>query len=138
MESRPADAGELTTSGLPGMKVLTVRQPWAELIVSGRKDVENRTRRTNHRGLLAIHAGLGFDDHEPPVRRVLDFGAIIGVVDVVDCTQGSRSRWALPLQWHWLLANARRLSKPIPYRGALGLWTVDPATERLIRRRLRG
>jgi hypothetical protein len=59
------------------------------------------------------------------------------VVDVVDCVQGSTSPWAVSGQWHWLLANPRRLTKPIPYRGALGLWTVDPAAERLIRSRLR-
>jgi len=120
------------------MKALTVRQPWAELIVRGRKDVENRPWRTNHRNLLAIHAGLGFDPHEPKVRGELESGAIIGVVDVLDCVRGSESPWGLPGQWHWILGNARRLSKPIPYRGALGLWNVDPETERLLRSRLRG
>jgi len=119
------------------MKALTVRQPWAELIIRGRKDVENRTRRTNHRGLLAIHAGLGFDEHEPRVRGPFDHSAIIGVVTVVDCIQGSKSPWALKEQWHWLLSDAIRLSKPIPYRGKLGLWDVDPAAERIIRSRLR-
>ena len=119
------------------MKALTIRQPWAELIVRGRKNVENRTWSTNHRGLLVIHAGQGFDDHEPRVRGPLDSGAIIGVVNVVGCIEGSKSRWALPGQWHWLLRDARRLSKPIPYRGKLGLWDVDPDTERLIRSRLR-
>ena len=37
------------------MKALTVKQPWATLILAGEKDVENRTRRTNYRGPLAIH-----------------------------------------------------------------------------------
>lgn len=40
------------------MKVLTVRQPWASLIVTGYKQIETRTRDTKHRGTLAIHAGL--------------------------------------------------------------------------------
>jgi hypothetical protein len=119
------------------VKALTVRQPWAELIVAGEKDVENRTWRMKHPELIAIHAGLGFDQHNPPIRRKLDAGAIIGVVEVVECVEGSKSPWALPGNWHWLLTGARRLSKPIPYRGSLGLWTVDPATERLIRSRLR-
>jgi len=38
-------------------KVLTVRQPYASLLVSGIKDVENRSRRTNYRGTVLIHAG---------------------------------------------------------------------------------
>jgi hypothetical protein len=32
------------------MKIISIRQPWASLIVSGLKDVENRTWRTRYRG----------------------------------------------------------------------------------------
>ncbi len=38
------------------MKCLSVRQPWASLIIRGTKDVENRTWDTDYRGRLAIHA----------------------------------------------------------------------------------
>lgn len=42
------------------MKCLTVWQPWADLIVKGIKDVENRSRVTRYRGPLLIHvAGTG-------------------------------------------------------------------------------
>jgi hypothetical protein len=37
------------------MKVISIRQPWAELIVRGKKDIENRTWNTCYRGPLAIH-----------------------------------------------------------------------------------
>lgn len=43
------------------MRALTIRQPWASLIATGHKDVENRTRRTKHRGEIAIHGGLTVD-----------------------------------------------------------------------------
>jgi hypothetical protein len=43
------------------MKVLSVRQPWAWLLVAGRKDVENRTWNTKYRGPLLIHAGKSWD-----------------------------------------------------------------------------
>jgi hypothetical protein len=43
------------------MKVLTVRQPWASLIVAGIKNVENRSWRTKYRGKLGIHAGSHVD-----------------------------------------------------------------------------
>ena len=39
------------------MKALTACQPYAHLIVTGEKRVENRTRPTSHRESLAIHAG---------------------------------------------------------------------------------
>lgn len=40
------------------MKVLTVRQPWASLIVHGVKHIETRTRPVNIRGRIGILAGL--------------------------------------------------------------------------------
>lgn len=40
------------------MRALTVKQPWAELIITGLKDVENRSRRTTFRGRFAVHTGL--------------------------------------------------------------------------------
>ena len=54
--------------------VLTVKQPWAHLIVHGYKSagggiehklIENRTRRTAYRGELYIHAGKSFDTAAP-------------------------------------------------------------------------
>ena len=43
------------------MKVLSIRQPWAWLIMTGLKDVENRTWNTDFRGQFAIHASRKFD-----------------------------------------------------------------------------
>src|SRR5437016_10859136 len=43
------------------MKALSVRQPWAWLIVNGHKDIENRSWQTKFRGKLLIHAGQRFD-----------------------------------------------------------------------------
>jgi hypothetical protein len=45
------------------LPALSVRQPWAWLIVNGLKDIENRPRRTLHRGPLLIHAGLNLDGY---------------------------------------------------------------------------
>ncbi len=39
------------------MQALSVRQPWAWLIVAGYKDVENRGWATKYRGRILIHAG---------------------------------------------------------------------------------
>jgi ASCH domain len=109
------------------MKVLTVRQPWASLIVTGIKDVENRSWRTNYRGHLGVHAAGRIDkdgleewghlvDDEPPI------GALIGSVTLVDCIENSRSKWAVPGAWHWVLADPRELARPRPMLGRLGLW----------------
>src|SRR5262245_15321972 len=77
--------------GARRMKALTVLQPWAWAIIHGPKRIENRVWRTNHRGPLAIHAGISRKLLRPtindgtPVPADLVYGAILGVVDVVDC-----------------------------------------------------
>lgn len=54
------------------MKALTIRQPWAFSIVEGFKPVENRSRRTHHRGPLLIHAGQQLDTSVTIVRYSRD------------------------------------------------------------------
>ncbi|WP_345750081.1 hypothetical protein [Microbacterium rhizophilus] len=70
-----------------------------------------------------------------------DHGRIIGVVDLTDvhwsgmeCSRGLKcheyelcSPWAQAYHEHLVLANPRPLAEPIPYRGALGLRTLDEA-----------
>ncbi|NUU26028.1 MAG: ASCH domain-containing protein [Streptomycetaceae bacterium] len=51
---------------------LTIQQPWAFAIAEGFKTVENRSRRTNYRGTLLIHAGLRIDHAVPIVRYSRD------------------------------------------------------------------
>jgi len=141
------------------MRGLTVKQPWAWAIVHGGKDVENRSRSLGpYRGPVAIHAGLTDDPEAPPNviemwsswwehmgRPPVPRGYVIGVVDLVDVhhalrTTGSDeptemcSEWAQDGDlWHLVLANPRPLATPIPWRGALGLWTVPADLEAAIR-----
>ncbi|WP_156090733.1 ASCH domain-containing protein, partial [Planktothrix paucivesiculata] len=39
------------------MQALTIQEPWASLLVTGKKRYETRDWQRNYRGLLAIHAG---------------------------------------------------------------------------------
>jgi hypothetical protein len=111
------------------MKVLTVRQPWASLIVEGFKDVENRSWATTFRGKLGIHAAARYNhaavdkcadllDDPPPL------GALIGSVTLVDCVQGFSSEWAEPEMWHWVLTEPKKLVRPRWMPGRLGLWNT--------------
>jgi hypothetical protein len=43
------------------MKIITIRQPWAHLIVNGSKNIENRTWPTSYRGPVLIHASLNIN-----------------------------------------------------------------------------
>ena len=47
------------------MKVLTIKQPWATLIMQGDKRFEFRSWQTKYRGDLLIHAGKGIEPGGP-------------------------------------------------------------------------
>jgi len=44
------------------MKALSLKQPWAELILQGKKTIETRTWNTNFRGEFLIHASGNIDE----------------------------------------------------------------------------
>ena len=132
------------------MKTLSVRQPWAWLIVNGYKNIENRTWYTKHRGRVLIHAGLKMDysafEGDPAYRRLLPWirhligfegndaweqgftptmlGAIVGEAHIDDVRPASWSPWYTPGNLAFQLSNAVAYEKPLSYRGRLGLFDV--------------
>jgi hypothetical protein len=129
------------------MKAISIQQPWASLIVSGRKTIEIRSWKLNHRGPLVILAGTGKwkGEHE---HQIGPRGVIVGVVDVVDCREFSRADSAAscvpeselrrltfdqsgplgPKQWFsWVFKNARTC-RNVPFKGRLGIIDLEPAT----------
>jgi hypothetical protein len=109
------------------VRTLTIRQPWAEWIIAGEKDVENRTWSTSHRGLMGIHAGQSVAALRELDLDPADFvlGALVGLVELVDIVRDHPSPWAEVDRWYWLVTRPHRFAEPMPLRGALGLFTVD-------------
>ena len=119
------------------MKALSIRQPWAWLIVNGHKDVENRDWHTHHRGQILIHAGKAMtrDDYEDcrglanrlnievPAHAELDRGGIVGQAEIVACVTTSQSPWFFG-RFGFVVRNA----EPLPFypcRGALGFFDIE-------------
>lgn len=89
------------------MKALSIRQPWAWLIIHAGKDIENRSRRTHLRGRIYVHASNGMTRDEYAIGEVmaeeqglalpafqdLQRGGIIGTVEIVDCVEDHPSPW---------------------------------------------
>lgn len=119
----------------PPIRVLAVRQPYAWLIVSGHKTVENRTWDTAYRGKLYIHASGQM--HRTPVaelegqfnieidRSALTMGAIIGHVDLVDVVTQSASPW-FEGPFGFVLANPS-IIRPVPTLGRLRIYNAPQA-----------
>lgn len=120
-------------------KAISVKQPWAELICLGVKDIENRTWRTKFRGRVYIHAPAKPDktsplskEREQATAHIEEFqfknSVIIGEVTIADCVQNHKSIWADKGEgiWHWVLKDAVFYEKPIEnVKGKLGIWTIN-------------
>lgn len=127
------------------MMALTLWQPWATLMALDEKRIETRSWGTNYRGVLAIHAAKSMPAEARNLALCgtfaralarwegpLPLGAVVTVVNLVDCFQiTNRSFIAEPERsfgyyaagrWAWVTQPLRRLARPIPARGAQGLW----------------
>lgn len=126
------------------MKALSIRQPWAWMILHAGKDIENRDWATRYRGPVLIHASKGMtrDEYDDAVetaraaRRALGCvpgltmpsfkdmqrGGVVGQVEIVDCVQDSRSPWFFGA-YGFVLRNPKPLPFR-PYKGQLGFFDV--------------
>jgi hypothetical protein len=139
---------------------LSIQQPFTELILQGRKQVENRSwtwmkdRNWAREGpiLLGLHASTkmayvphekldewfpGWDEGEP---IEVPLGCVIGVVDLICICRPSDLPPALsghefvnqrPDNWCWVFSNPRRLDEPFPATGNARLFNVEIPDERL-------
>lgn len=122
------------------MKALTIKQPWAQLIIEGYKKYEFRSWKTKYRGKILIHAGMSLE--RDMASRFKDYnltytkGAIIGEATLEDCILVDKEfneelRKINPLvygrsnhveTYAWKLTNIVKYGKPIEIKGQLGLW----------------
>ena len=59
--------------------------------------------------------------------RGLCMTGIVAVARLAAVSQNDPSPWAAQDQYHWRMAELLVLPKPIPHRGAQGLWQIEPA-----------
>lgn len=130
-----------------GWLCLTIRQPWAWLILNAGKDIENRTWPTRVRGRVLVHAAKGCTQDEYweaydfartardekyaglllPALKHLERGGVIGSVEIADCVDSSDSPWFVG-DYGFVLRNP----KPLPFqacKGALGFWRHNAHVE---------
>jgi hypothetical protein len=133
------------------MKALSIRQPWAWLVVNGIKTVENRTWSTDFRGRVLVHAGQKFalsaDEYErlrddlnqgleedqetirlPERPEDFQFGGIVGSVEIVgcvtECDDEYDALWHIDGHYAFLLNNPEVLPFK-PCKGKLNFFTPN-------------
>lgn len=128
------------------MKCLSVSQPYADLIVQGKKTIELRTWNTKYRGEFLVHAPskikkdackrLGINETNLRTRAIIGKAEIYDVKiynSVSELSSDFKKHFAteefLRHKYGFLLKNLRELKIPIPYKGSLGFFNVNLDTK---------
>ncbi|MFH1711155.1 MAG: ASCH domain-containing protein [Nanoarchaeota archaeon] len=121
------------------MKALSLKQPWAELILLGRKKIEIRKWRTKFRGDFLIHSSKNPDNDAMKKFGFVNLpcGFIVGRAKLLDVKEYKNSEefekdknlhLATP-EWGnygFILENVERMEK-IPAKGKLNFWEFSSA-----------
>ncbi len=122
------------------MKTLSLKQPFAQLVVSNPKSIEIRSWNTLYRGEFLVHASL-VPDKKAMVRfgfekNSLPLGAIVGKATLTDVKHyASPKEFKKDYSKHlatsdyglngFILENPVRFKEPIPAKGRLGFWEYE-------------
>lgn len=123
------------------MKAITLWQPWASLIVDGRKKIETRSIPRYYNGPVAIHAGLkidreaclrfGYDPDKIPTGAVLGKAFKHGLFHFEKNQEGIAYKPDVygdftPGRYGYPLGDVIKFSEPIPAKGHQGFWDWSP------------
>lgn len=126
------------------MKVLTIKQPWATLIMQQDKRFEFRSWQTKYRGELLIHSGKEIDKEATKrlakyIQEDMPTGKILGKVTLIDCIRMSPEFKEMLIKenkdiytdssfkenYGWQLNNVEVFDEPIVAKGKLSLWEYN-------------
>jgi len=125
------------------MKCLSICQPFAELIVQGKKTIELRRWNTKFRGEFLVHAAKNILTEECKRMNIsqstITTSAIIGKVNLVDVKKyDSNKEFKNDKEKHhsvsnhiknkygFILERPKKLRVPIPYLGKLNFFEFHP------------
>ena len=124
------------------MKVLSLKQPWAELVLQGKKKIELRKWNTKFRGEFLIHSSKNVDNEAMKEFGFIELplGKIVGKAFLKDVKKyNSRKEFEEDADLHlasvewglygFVLESVERV-KEIFCRGKLGFWEFDGETSK--------
>ena len=110
------------------MKVLTIKEPWASMILEGKKTIETRTWKTQHRGLIFLHASK--NPKSKISGCIFAIARILKVEPMIKRHEKKALCEVYPNAYSWFLTDVRPI-KLIKCKGKLGLWNLDNYEVRL-------
>lgn len=127
------------------MKAISLRQPWADLVMQGKKTLELRSWTVSYRGPLAIHASQTVSEAACQAFGIrpdqVTSGAILGTVELVSILELDEREYQARKNEHlagdffkpdpehstlygWQVTNPQPLPQPAPFPGRMGLFNV--------------
>lgn len=121
-------------SFLKPMKCLSLKQPYADLLVDGIKKIELRKWKTQFRGTFLVHASkVPFESGYDKSR----LGCIVGMATLTDVKHyETEESWEADIPLHradddfieshygFVIVNPIRFANPIPFAGSLNFFNV--------------
>lgn len=104
-------------------KAISLKQPWANLVASGKKTIETRKWSTKYRGDLVICSS-----QNPKIEPYGKALCIVELYNVLPMTKEHEKKACVKvyLKAHaWFLRNIRPIDPPIPIKGALSIFNLD-------------
>lgn len=113
------------------LKAISLKQPWANLIASGKKTIETRTWNTKYRGpVLIVASKAKVRDRRGDIIEPM--GCSVAIARIVDCRpmrltdRRAACIAKYPGAKAWILRNIKRIPR-VPIAGRLGIYRVRPA-----------
>ena len=117
-------------------KALSIKPPWIELIISGKKWIETRTWQTNYRGKILLVSCKTADEyvarHFRGLFEPMPRGHALAIANLVDCVPmkkqhagkgGSMCNY-IPVLYSWIFKDVEAIN-PFPVRGQLKIYDVE-------------
>ena len=107
-------------------KAISLKQPWANWVASGKKTLETRRWSTPYRGDLVICSSK-----RPNIDPAGYALCIVELYDIKPMTKKDEREACVkmyPKAMCWYLRNLRPINPPIPVKGSLGIFTLKLST----------
>ena len=104
-------------------KAISLKQPWANLVASGKKTIETRKWTTNYRGDLVICSSQSPKIH--PAGYAL---CIVELYDIKPMKKSHEKDACIKVYkgaYSWFLRNLRPINPPVPIKGSLGIFNLS-------------
>src|SRR3972149_9403848 len=104
-------------------KAISLKQPWANLVASGKKTTETRKWTTKYRGDLVICSSKNPNIH--PAGYALCIAELYHIEPMKKRHEHKACIKVYPVAYSWFLRNIRPMRKPVLVKERLGIFTLE-------------